>query len=157
MAAAPSDGRSLRRPIRSHADGFVGAATKSKSKARPKRDVSGREKGLWGTTRRRETSDSTKVSGAHRQNCRANTKKGEQEVRRLADPRRSDSHSAAYPVRPLRRRDAPALLAIAAGICPSGSTSSTAPRAIASLGIPKTTHVASSWAIVAAPARFIVF
>ena len=72
------DGEDPRRPIRSHTDRSVGAATKSKSRARPKRGVIGREKGLWGETRRRETPDSTKVSGAHRQQCRTNENNGEQ-------------------------------------------------------------------------------
>ena len=53
-------------------------------------------------------------------------------------------------------RPAPgALPRIASATCPSGTTSSTAPSSIASFGIPKTTLVASSWAIVRDPALFI--
>src|SRR6185295_11402628 len=44
---------------------------------------------------------------------------------------------------------------IVLGIRVSGRTYSTAPRAMASFGIPKITHVASSWAIVCAPASRI--
>ena len=62
---------------------------------------------------------------------------------------------ATFIVMHVRVQMKPALLNIVPEIFCNGTTSSTAPRAIASLGIPKTTQVASSWATVAAPAFFI--
>src|SRR5665213_2691979 len=46
---------------------------------------------------------------------------------------------------------------IASATDSSGTTRSTAPRRMACLGMPKTTQLASSWAIVVAPADFIFF
>ena len=64
----------------------------------------------------------------------------------------SEEQDPAYEARatPLATRPKHSLMSV--GICSSVETCSAAPRAIASRGMPKTTHEASSWAMVSAPA-----
>ena len=67
---------------------------------------------------------------------------------RVSEARPSETALYLMLANPVRARIAPAMRW-------RGSMSSTAPRSMAARGMPKTTDVASSWAIVAAPARLI--
>src|SRR5262245_18361650 len=70
-------------------------------------------------------------------------------------PAQDQPHGAFGALYLLGHQAIPASSSDARSILASGSTWSAAPSAIASRGIPNTTHDASSWAMVRAPVRFI--
>ena len=76
-------------------------------------------------------------------------------LRLAAVARRAGAAAAAWSLRQRRRPRQPRAsnARIARATWPIGITTSTAPSAMASLGMPKTTQVASSWAMVRAPGR----